>query len=179
MATRQDSQGPVHTTRSTSSYPSASSRQAAHLEREVTVETVKPPLRATLRRVFIALLVICLLRVLLLFVGRLWTVTPYGHDPTELRCVIHGQKDETFLYCNRDCVPRFPNEDKLANFTELYPSVPTYIVHHPFVLGQSTKYCISFIELELVWLPLKLQRRKDELVQLKHGNRKGPWPVLA
>lgn len=183
MATKQDSGGSTHSTRSTSSQRSASAKQVEEPEPQVIIETesIDPPPSVTLRRIFTLFLVIGLLRLLFLYVLLPWTVNPYGIDPTELRCVINHQTDKHlgFLYCNRDCVPRLHNEEKITPFNEAHPHAVNYTIQRPNVFGQSTKYCISPVELDLVWLPLKLQQREHEWQQLRKGNHDGPWRALA
>ena len=142
MANRQDSGGSTHS-RSTSSQRSASTKQVEQPEPQVIIETkaIDPPARATLRRIFTLFLVIGLLRLLFLKVLLPWTVDPYGTDPTELRCVIN-HKTAThpgFLYCNRDCVPRLHNQEKITAFNEVHPLAVNYTIQRPNVFGQSNE----------------------------------------
>ena len=174
MATRQDGGGggSTHSTRSTSSHRSAAVKEVAQPESQVDMEaeTIDPPPRVTLRRIFTLLLVIGLLRFFLLYVLPLWTVNPNEMDPTARYCVVH----KGFLYCNHDCLPRFQDEERLASFNTAHPSAANYTVYHPYIFGQSTKYCISHSELDIVWLPLQLQKARNELEKVKFDS----WPIL-
>ena len=182
MATRQDSGASTHSTRSTSSQRSASAKQVGQPEPQVIIETksIDPPARAILRRIFTLFLVIGVLRFLFPYVLLPWKVNPDGIDPSELQCVINHQTDTHpgFLYCNRDCVPRLHNQEKITAFNAAHPHAVNYTIQRLNMFRQSTKYCISAVELDLVWLPLKLQQREREWQRLRKGNHDGPWRVL-